>query len=56
MVFGELVNGRGGLRIWISPRSCKKGYGNRRAAQMSSEMAGVSRVPMVVRAPAANPG
>jgi len=57
MVFGELVNGEVDVRIWIHPDHRKKGYGTAALRKCRSEMAWCfPAVPMVVRAPAANPG
>ena len=57
MVFGELLNGEVNVRIWIHPEHRKKGYGTAALRKSRSEMAwAFPAVPMVVRAPAANPG
>jgi hypothetical protein len=57
MVFGELVHGEVDVRIWIHPDHRKKGYGTAALRKCRSEMAWCfPAVPMVVRAPAANPG
>lgn len=56
MVFGELFNGEVNVRIWIHPEHRKKGYGTAALRKSRSEMAwAFPAVPMVVRAPAANP-
>lgn len=56
MVFGELLNGEVNVRIWIHPEHRKKGYGTAALRKSRSEMAwAFPAVPMVVRAPAANP-
>ena len=56
MVFGELVHGEVNVRIWIHPEHRKKGYGTAALRKSRSEMAGFfPAVPMVVRAPAAEP-
>ncbi|GFG63167.1 N-acetyltransferase [Mycobacterium kubicae] len=56
MVFGELVHGEVEVRIWIHPDHRKKGYGTAALRKSRSEMAwAFPAVPMVVRAPAANP-
>lgn len=56
MVFGELVGGEVNVRIWIHPEHRKKGYGTAALRASRSEMAGFfPAVPMVVRAPAAEP-
>ncbi|WP_041300053.1 GNAT family N-acetyltransferase [Mycobacterium liflandii] len=56
MVFGELVHGEVDVRIWIHPEHRKKGYGTAALRKSRSEMAwAFPAVPMVVRAPAANP-
>ena len=56
MVFGELVHGEVNVRIWIHPEQRKKGYGTAALRKSRSEMAGFfPAVPMVVRAPAAQP-
>jgi GNAT superfamily N-acetyltransferase len=56
-VFGELVHGEVDVRIWIHPDHRKKGYGTAALRKCRSEMAWCfPAVPMVVRAPAANPG
>jgi hypothetical protein len=56
MVFGELVGGEVNVRIWIHPEQRKKGYGTAALRKSRSEMAGFfPAVPMVVRAPAAQP-
>jgi GNAT superfamily N-acetyltransferase len=56
MVFGELVQGEVDVRIWIHPDHRKKGYGTAALRKSRSEMAWCfPAVPMVVRAPAANP-
>jgi GNAT superfamily N-acetyltransferase len=56
MVFGELVHGEVDVRIWIHPDHRKKGYGTAALRRSRSEMARFfPAVPMVVRAPAANP-
>jgi len=56
MVFGELVHGEVDVRIWIHPDHRKKGYGTAALRKSRSEMAWCfPAVPMVVRAPAANP-
>jgi hypothetical protein len=57
MVFGELVRGEVDVRIWIHPEHRKKGYGTAALRKSRSEMAWCfPAVPMVVRAPAAEPG
>src|SRR5271166_2290859 len=57
MVFGELLHGEVNVRIWIHPEHRKKGYGTAALRKSRSEMAwAFPAVPMVVRAPAANPG
>lgn len=57
MVFGELVRGEVDVRIWIHPDHRKRGYGTAALRKSRSEMAWVfPGVPMVVRAPAADPG
>lgn len=56
MVFGELVHGEVDVRIWIHPDYRKKGYGTAALRKSRSEMAWCfPAVPMVVRAPAAEP-
>ena len=56
MVFGELVQGEVDVRIWIHPDYRKKGYGTATLRKSRSEMAWCfPAVPMVVRAPAAEP-
>ncbi|OBB93831.1 GNAT family N-acetyltransferase [Mycobacterium sp. 852002-40037_SCH5390672] len=56
MVFGELVRGEVDVRIWIHPDHRKRGYGTAALRKSRSEMAGCfPAVPMVVRAPAADP-
>ena len=56
MVFGELVHGEVDVRIWIHPDHRKRGYGTAALRKSRSEMAWCfPAVPMVVRAPAANP-
>jgi GNAT superfamily N-acetyltransferase len=56
MVFGELVSGEVNVRIWVHPEHRKKGYGTAALRKSRSEMAGYfPAVPMVVRAPAAQP-
>lgn len=56
MVFGELVHGEVDVRIWIHPEHRKKGYGTAALRKSRSEMAWCfPAVPMVVRAPAAEP-
>lgn len=56
MVFGELHQGEVNVRIWIHPDHRKKGYGTAALRKSRSEMAwAFPAVPMVVRAPAANP-
>ena len=56
MVFGELVHGEVDVRIWIHPDYRKRGYGTAALRKSRSEMAGFfPAVPMVVRAPAAEP-
>ncbi|HEX5252342.1 MAG TPA: GNAT family N-acetyltransferase [Mycobacterium sp.] len=56
MVFGELVRGEVDVRIWIHPDHRKRGYGTAALRKSRSEMAWCfPAVPMVVRAPAANP-
>ena len=56
MVFGELVRGEVDARIWIHPDHRKRGYGTAALRKSRSEMAWCfPAVPMVVRAPAANP-
>ncbi len=56
MVFGELLHGEVNVRIWIHPEHRKKGYGTAALRKSRSEMAGFfPAVPMVVRAPAAEP-
>lgn len=57
LVFGELFEGEVNVRIWIHPDHRKKGYGTAALRKSRSEMAwAFPAVPMVVRAPAANPG
>ncbi|OBK24581.1 acetyltransferase [Mycobacterium asiaticum] len=57
LVFGELLHGEVNVRIWIHPEHRKKGYGTAALRKSRSEMAwAFPAVPMVVRAPAANPG
>ncbi|OBF86023.1 acetyltransferase [Mycobacterium sp. 852002-51163_SCH5372311] len=57
MVFGELVHGEVNVRIWIHPEHRKRGYGTAALRKSRSEMAWFfPAVPLVVRAPAANPG
>lgn len=57
MVFGELTHGEVNVRIWIHPEHRKKGYGTAALRKSRSEMAwAFPACPMVVRAPAANPG
>lgn len=57
MVFGELVRGEVDVRIWIHPDYRKRGYGTAALRKSRSEMAWCfPAVPMVVRAPAAEPG
>jgi hypothetical protein len=57
LVFGELFGGEVNVRIWIHPDHRKKGYGTAALRKSRSEMAwAFPAVPMVVRAPAANPG
>lgn len=54
MVFGELVDGEVGVRIWIHPDHRKRGYGTAALRASRSEMAAYfPAVPLVVRAPAA---
>jgi GNAT superfamily N-acetyltransferase len=56
MVFGELVRGEVDVRIWIHPDHRKRGYGTAALRKSRSEMAWCfPAVPMIVRAPAANP-
>jgi GNAT superfamily N-acetyltransferase len=56
MVFGELFSGEVNVRIWIHPEHRKKGYGTAALRKSRSEMAwAFPAVPMVVRAPAAEP-
>jgi ribosomal protein S18 acetylase RimI-like enzyme len=56
MVFGELVRGEVDVRIWIHPDYRKRGYGTAALRKSRSEMAWCfPAVPMVVRAPAAEP-
>ncbi|OBG75163.1 MULTISPECIES: GNAT family N-acetyltransferase [unclassified Mycobacterium] len=56
MVFGELAHGEVSVRIWIHPDHRKRGYGTAALRKSRSEMAWCfPAVPMVVRAPAANP-
>jgi ribosomal protein S18 acetylase RimI-like enzyme len=56
MVFGELVHGEVDVRIWIHPDHRKRGYGTAALRKSRSEMAWCfPAVPMVVRAPAAEP-
>jgi ribosomal protein S18 acetylase RimI-like enzyme len=56
MVFGELVHGEVDVRIWIHPDHRKRGYGTAVLRKSRSEMAWCfPAVPMVVRAPAAEP-
>ncbi|BBZ45783.1 GNAT family N-acetyltransferase [Mycobacterium parmense] len=56
MVFGELVRGEVDVRIWIHPDYRKQGYGTAALRKSRSEMAWCfPAVPMVVRAPAADP-
>jgi ribosomal protein S18 acetylase RimI-like enzyme len=57
MVFGELIRGEVDVRIWIHPDYRKRGYGTAALRKSRSEMAWCfPAVPMVVRAPAAQPG
>ncbi|HTQ20682.1 GNAT family N-acetyltransferase [Mycobacterium sp.] len=57
MVFGELVHGEVNVRIWIHPEHRKRGYGTAALRKSRSEMAWFfPAVPLVIRAPAANPG
>jgi len=57
MVFGELVRGEVDVRVWVHPEHRKKGYGTAALRKSRSEMAWCfPAVPMVVRAPAAEPG
>ena len=56
MVFGELVHGEVDVRVWIHPEHRKRGYGTAALRKSRSEMAWCfPAVPMVVRAPAAEP-
>jgi GNAT superfamily N-acetyltransferase len=56
LVLGELVHGEVDVRIWIHPEHRKKGYGTAALRKSRSEMAWCfPAVPMVVRAPAAEP-
>ena len=56
MVFGVLVQGEVEVRIWIHPDYRKRGYGTAALRKSRSEMAWCfPAVPMVVRAPAAEP-
>jgi len=56
MVFGELLHGEVDVRIWIHPEHRKRGYGTAALRKSRSEMAWCfPAVPMVVRAPAAEP-
>lgn len=56
MVFGELDHGEVNVRVWIHPDHRKKGYGTAALRRSRSEMAACfPAVPMVVRAPGANP-
>ena len=56
MVFGELIRGEVEVRIWIHPEYRKSGYGTAALRKSRSEMAWCfPAVPMVVRAPAAEP-
>ena len=56
MVFGELIRGEVEVRIWIHPEYRKRGYGTAVLRRSRSEMAWCfPAVPMVVRAPAAEP-
>lgn len=56
MVFGELLHGEVNVRIWVHPDHRKKGYGTAALRKSRSEMAwAFPGVPVVVRAPAANP-
>jgi GNAT superfamily N-acetyltransferase len=56
MVFGELADGEVNVRIWIRPEYRKRGYGTAALRKSRSEMAAYfPAVPMVVRAPGANP-
>jgi GNAT superfamily N-acetyltransferase len=56
MVFGELVHGEVDVRIWVHPDYRKRGYGTAALRKSRSEMAWCfPAVPMVVRAPAAEP-
>jgi hypothetical protein len=57
MVFGELLHGEVNVRIWIHPEHRKRGYGTAALRKSRSEMAWFfPAVPLVIRAPAANPG
>jgi GNAT superfamily N-acetyltransferase len=57
MVFGELLHGEVNVRIWIHPEHRKRGYGTAALRKSRSEMAWFfPAVPLVVRAPAADPG
>ncbi|OHU19254.1 GNAT family N-acetyltransferase [Mycobacteroides franklinii] len=56
LVFGELVDGEVNVRIWVHPDHRKKGYGTAALRKSRSVMAAYfPAVPMVVRAPGANP-
>jgi ribosomal protein S18 acetylase RimI-like enzyme len=56
MVFGELVDGEVNVRIWIHPDHRHRGFGTAALRRSRSEMAAYfPAVPMVVRAPAAQP-
>jgi GNAT superfamily N-acetyltransferase len=57
MVFGELLQGEVNVRIWIHPGHRKRGFGTAALRKSRSEMAWYfPAVPLVIRAPAANPG
>ncbi len=56
MVFGELIHGEVDVRIWIHSDYRKRGYGTAALRKSRSEMAWCfPAVPMIVRAPAAEP-
>jgi GNAT superfamily N-acetyltransferase len=57
LVFGELLHGEVNVRIWVHPEHRKRGFGTAALRKSRSEMAWFfPAVPLVVRAPAADPG
>lgn len=57
MVFGDLTHGEVNVRIWVHPEHRKKGYGTAALRRARAEMAAYfPGVPLVVRAPSAQPG